>query len=327
VVFALILYARIMKASAGDEKMQAISRLVQEGAAAFLKTEYKWLAVFVALVAVVIGVASADDGLGPQTAIAFVCGAFASAAAGYFGMHTATRAAVRTTQAARTSLNDALGIAFSSGTVMGMTVVGLALLGVTIFTYVYSSSGTDYSSKVLEHVLGFSFGASSIALFARVGGGIFGLMVHVLLAGLGLGALVAAVPGVFDAIRWVGAAYLVWVAWRTLRTPFGGGGARASSRPFRDGLIVNLSNPKVILFVLALVPQFVDPSRPVLPQFLVLGAVLAVGGFAANGTVGATAGGLGRVLARDPRVERVLRWATAGVFGGLALRLAAMGRA
>jgi K(+)-stimulated pyrophosphate-energized sodium pump len=173
VVFALILYARIMKASAGDEKMQAISRLVQEGAAAFLKTEYKWLAVFVALVAVVIGVASSDDGLGPQTAIAFVCGAFASAAAGYFGMHTATRAAVRTTQAARTSLNEALGIAFNSGTVMGMTVVGLALLGVTIFTYVYSGSGEDYSSKVLAHVLGFSFGASSIALFARVGGGIF----------------------------------------------------------------------------------------------------------------------------------------------------------
>ena len=153
-----------------------------------------------------------------------------------------------------------------------------------------------------------------------------GVMVHVLLAGLGLGALVAAVPGVFDAIRWAGAAYLVWVAWRTLTTPFGGGAAHASAHPFRDGLIVNLSNPKVILFVLALVPQFVDPARAVLPQFLVLGAVLAAGGLAANGTVGATAGGLGRVLARDPRVERVLRWLTAGLFGGLAVRLAAMGR-
>jgi threonine/homoserine/homoserine lactone efflux protein len=154
-----------------------------------------------------------------------------------------------------------------------------------------------------------------------------GVMVHVLLAGLGLGALVAAVPGVFDAIRWAGAGYLVWVAWRTLRTPFGGGDARASARPFRDGLIVNLSNPKVILFVLALVPQFADPARPVLPQFLILGAVLALGALAANGMVGATAGGLGRVLARDRRVERALRWATAGLFGGLAVRLAAMGRA
>jgi threonine/homoserine/homoserine lactone efflux protein len=152
-------------------------------------------------------------------------------------------------------------------------------------------------------------------------------MVHVLLAGLGLGALVAAVPGVFDAIRWAGAGYLVWVAWRTLRTQFGGGDARASARPFRDGLIVNLSNPKVILFVLALVPQFADPARPVLPQFLILGAVLALGALAANGMVGATAGGLGRVLARDRRVERALRWATAGLFGGLAVRLAAMGRA
>jgi K(+)-stimulated pyrophosphate-energized sodium pump len=172
-VFAFAMYARIMNASAGDQKMQDISKLVQEGAAAFLKTEYKWLALFVAVVAVVIGASSAENGLGPQTAIAFVAGAVASAAAGYFGMHTATRSAVRTTQAARTGLSPALRIAFSSGTVMGMTVVGLALLGVTIFTYLYSSSGSDYNSKVLEHVLGFSFGASSIALFARVGGGIF----------------------------------------------------------------------------------------------------------------------------------------------------------
>ena len=172
-VFAFAMYARIMNAPAGEQKMQDISRLVQEGAAAFLKAEYKWLALFVAVVAVVIGVSSAEVGLGPQTAIAFVAGALASGAAGYFGMHTATRSAVRTTQAARTGLSPALRIAFSSGTVMGMTVVGLALLGVTIFTYLYSESGADFSPHVLEHVLGFSFGASSIALFARVGGGIF----------------------------------------------------------------------------------------------------------------------------------------------------------
>jgi len=171
-VFAVLTYFKIMRASPGDARMQDISKLVQEGAAAFLKAEYRWLAVFVLLVGGIIAVSSAEAGLGPRTAIAFVCGAAASALAGYFGMHTATRAAVRTTQAARSGLNEALRIAFSSGSVMGMTVVGLALLGITIFTYVYSDGG-HYSSKVLEQVLGFSFGASSIALFARVGGGIF----------------------------------------------------------------------------------------------------------------------------------------------------------
>ena len=171
-VFAVLTYLKIMRASPGDARMQDISKLVQEGAAAFLKAEYRWLAVFVLLVGGIIAVSSAEAGLGPRTAIAFMCGAAASALAGYFGMHTATRAAVRTTQAARSGLNEALRIAFSSGSVMGLTVVGLALFGITVFTYVYSDGG-NYTSKVLEQVLGFSFGASSIALFARVGGGIF----------------------------------------------------------------------------------------------------------------------------------------------------------
>ena len=171
-IFAFVLYGRIMSKDAGDAKMQAISRKVQEGAAAFLKAEYTWLAVFVALVAGAIGLSSADQGLGPRTAIAFVAGALASGLAGYIGMRTATRAAVRTTQAARTSLGDALGVAFSSGTVMGMTVVGLALVGIVVLALSYQGeAGMD--SKTLEQVLGFSFGASSIALFARVGGGIF----------------------------------------------------------------------------------------------------------------------------------------------------------
>lgn len=168
-------------------------------------------------------------------------------------------------------------------------------------------------------------GARATALWAAAGIST-GVMVHVTLAGLGLGAAVAAAPFLFDAIRWAGAAYLAWIAWRTLRTPMGGPGA-ASSRPFRDALLVNLSNPKVILFVLALVPQFIDPARPVLPQFLVLGSVLALGGFAANGLVGVSAGGLGRALARDTRIERGLRWLSAGIFGALALRLVAQGRA
>ena len=101
-----------------------------------------------------------------MTAIAFVSGAIASAAAGWFGMHTATRAAVRTTQAARSSLGEALDISFASGTVMGFLVVGLGLIGITAFYMIYGAEN-------LNSILGFSFGASSIALFARVGGGIF----------------------------------------------------------------------------------------------------------------------------------------------------------
>jgi len=173
IAFALMLYAKIMRQDPGSARMQAISKLVQEGAAAFLKAEYKYLAVFVVVVAIAIGLSSEAQGLGPKTAIAFIAGATASAVAGYFGMHTATRAAVRTTQAATKGLQQALRIAFDSGTVMGMSVVGLALLGIVGFTYAYSSGGDDFSAKVLEQVLGFSFGASSIALFARVGGGIF----------------------------------------------------------------------------------------------------------------------------------------------------------
>jgi len=170
ILFAIIKYAGVMRQDAGTEKMQDISRMVQEGAAAFLKAEYTWLAVFVAVVFGAIFFSKEADGLGQQTAIAFVAGALASAAAGYFGMHTATRAAVRTTQAATKSLSDALNVSFSSGVVMGMSVVGLALLGVSLFTMWYAP---DFTSAGLEKVLGFSFGASSIALFSRVGGGIF----------------------------------------------------------------------------------------------------------------------------------------------------------
>jgi len=171
-VFAFFKYGGIMRESQGSEKMQHISKLIQEGAAAFLKAEYKWLIVFVIIVGAAIGLSS-QAGLGPKTAIAFVCGAFASGLAGYFGMHTATRAAVRTTDAAQRSLGDALSVAFGSGTVMGMCVVGLGLLGVVGFTLAYTGMGENVSQEILGNILGFSFGASSIALFARVGGGIF----------------------------------------------------------------------------------------------------------------------------------------------------------
>lgn len=155
-----------------------------------------------------------------------------------------------------------------------------------------------------------------------------GSLVHVTVAGLGLGAVVAAYPVAFDAIRYAGVLYLLWLVWRTLRTPLGGGERPAvrPSRAFRDGLIVNLTNPKVILFILAFVPQFVDPAHPVLPQFLVFGAVIATGGFVVNGAVGIFAGGIGRRLARDPGIERVLRAVTATIFGALAVKLALEGR-
>ncbi len=154
-----------------------------------------------------------------------------------------------------------------------------------------------------------------------------GAMVHVALAGLGLGALVAQVPWLFNVIRWVGVAYLLWLAVQALRAgPPHAGQAAVSGRPFREGMIVNLTNPKVILFVLAFVPQFVDPEGPVLAQFLLLGAVLAAGGFAVNALVGSFAGGLGRRLAQSAGFARALGWISAAVFAGLAIRLAAMQR-
>ena len=155
-----------------------------------------------------------------------------------------------------------------------------------------------------------------------------GSMVHVTLAGLGLGYLVAQHPVIFDVIRYAGVAYLLWLVWRTLKTPLGTSEAQAirPSRAFRDGLIVNLTNPKVILFILAFVPQFVDPARPVLPQFLIFGSMLAVGGFFINGAVGLFAGGIGQRMARNPQFERALRWVTATIFGALALRLLLEGK-
>lgn len=152
-----------------------------------------------------------------------------------------------------------------------------------------------------------------------------GSMIHVTLAGLGLGALVAASPAAFGAIRWAGAAYLVWLAWKTWTTPLSGevgGAARRPWKAFRDGMLVNLSNPKVILFILALLPQFVNPALPVLPQFLAMGCVIAGLGFVVNGTVGFFAGRAARLILTASRGETVLRRVTALLFAGLAGRLA-----
>jgi threonine/homoserine/homoserine lactone efflux protein len=157
-----------------------------------------------------------------------------------------------------------------------------------------------------------------------------GGMVHVTLAALGLGALVAAHPAAFEAIRWFGVAYLLWLAISALRSPLPVAGAavvpQAAVRVFGQALLVNLLNPKVILFILAFLPQFVDPARPILPQFLTLGVVFAIGGLIVNGTVGLFAGSIGQRLARSAGFARWLGRISAGIFGALALRLALLQR-
>ena len=145
----------------GDETMREIAAAIQEGAAAFLNKEYTYLAGFVVVVAILIAVGTGAW----QTAACFVVGAIASAGAGYLGMYIAVRSNVRTAAAASRSLNDGLRVAFSSGTIMGMSVVGFSILGLTILYLLFDGN--------IEYVTGFGFGASSIALFARVGGGIY----------------------------------------------------------------------------------------------------------------------------------------------------------
>ncbi|MCB1389838.1 MAG: LysE family translocator [Rhodobacteraceae bacterium] len=154
-----------------------------------------------------------------------------------------------------------------------------------------------------------------------------GSFVHVLVAGLGLGAAVATHPALFDVIRWAGVAYLVWLAWGALRAsglpevpPV------SPRRAFRQGLAVNLTNPKVILFVLAFIPQFVDPARAILPQFLIFGGIIALGGLVVNGGVGLAAGGAAGRLMRSARFATWLGRVSAAIFGGLALRLALIQR-
>lgn len=156
-----------------------------------------------------------------------------------------------------------------------------------------------------------------------------GVMIHALAAGLGLAALLAAAPWAFEAIRWIGVGYLLWLAYQLVATAPASGDAAPirPARAFRDGLVTNLTNPKVALFVLAFLPQFVVPAAGGLAvQFLMLGAVIAVIGFVVNGTVGVFAGRLGRLATRGGRAEIVLRRLTAALFAGLALRLALQSR-
>jgi K(+)-stimulated pyrophosphate-energized sodium pump len=179
-IFALVATRRVLREDTGTDAMRAIAALIQSGAAAFLRREYTFLVGFVSVVAVLIAVFVDFDITGkfaelgivdegaytnlPRTAIAYVLGGFSSALAGYIGMYIAVRANVRTAAKAREGLNPALRVAFSSGAVMGMTVVGLSLFFLTVLYIVF---------RHFQPLTGFAFGASSIALFARVGGGIY----------------------------------------------------------------------------------------------------------------------------------------------------------
>lgn len=174
----------VSKQEVGGDKMARIAKNISDGAMAFLKAEYKVLSIFVIAVAILLGISGNTTGSSPLVALSFVLGAICSALAGFIGMKVATKANVRTTNAAKNSLGRALEVAFAGGAVMGLGVVGLGVLGLGTLFLVYSNmfmadasaSGTMYAdsvTKIITVLTGFSFGASSIALFARVGGGIY----------------------------------------------------------------------------------------------------------------------------------------------------------
>ena len=173
-IFALWKSNWISKQNPGNEKMQEIGLAVREGATAFIKREYKVLTIFVLVVAALLYWVNLGNET-PEVALSFVVGALCSALAGAFGMRVATLANHRTTEAARTGLSPALNVAFSGGAVMGMNVVGLGILGLfTLFWYYGGlTSNAEGLSRIMTLVSGFAMGASSIALFARVGGGIY----------------------------------------------------------------------------------------------------------------------------------------------------------
>ncbi len=164
--------AWINKQDAGTDKMKKIAGHIAEGAMAFLKAEYKILSIFVVCVALLLAFTANSETSSPLVGLSFVLGAFCSALAGFIGMRVATKANVRTTNAARTSLGKALEVAFTGGSVMGMGVVGLGVLGLSVLFIIYQNQ-FDNINQILTVLTGFSFGASSIALFARVGGGIY----------------------------------------------------------------------------------------------------------------------------------------------------------
>lgn len=180
-LYTFIRSSWVSKQDVGNEKMATIAKHIADGAMAFLRAEYRILAFFVVGVAILLAVKGENEaGSNWWVAVSFIIGAICSALAGFIGMRVATKANVRTTNAARTSLGKALEVAFAGGSVMGLGVVGLGVLGLSLLFIGYQSMGfvsADASVTSMDIVLnvlsGFSLGASSIALFARVGGGIY----------------------------------------------------------------------------------------------------------------------------------------------------------
>jgi K(+)-stimulated pyrophosphate-energized sodium pump len=173
ILFAIIKSRWIVTRDPGTDRMQEIAGHIREGAMAFLGKEYSFLAVFVVVVAVLLAYGNISQGLSPLVSLSFIVGAVCSGTAGFFGMRVATAANVRTAQAARNGLPGALTVAFSGGTVMGMSVVGLGLLGLSLLYLLYNRIFSGDMGTIVSVITGFSLGASSIALFARVGGGIY----------------------------------------------------------------------------------------------------------------------------------------------------------
>ncbi|GAB5409773.1 MAG: sodium-translocating pyrophosphatase [Balneolaceae bacterium] len=176
-LFTALKSSWVTKQEVGTERMGRIADSIAAGAMAFLKAEYKVLSIFVAVVAIILAVSADAVTSSWMVSISFIVGAICSGLAGFIGMKVATKANVRTTNAARESLGKGLEVAFAGGSVMGLGVVGLGVLGLSILLFVFSNvfgiEGPDAVNRVLAVVTGFSFGASSIALFARVGGGIY----------------------------------------------------------------------------------------------------------------------------------------------------------
>ena len=180
-LYTFIQSAWVSKQSAGNSKMQEIAGYIAKGAMAFLKAEYKVMGYFVVIASLLLGFMGYSDANSHWTiALSFITGAFFSALAGFLGMRIATKSNVRTAEAARTSLSKALKVSFTGGSVMGMGVAGLAVLGLgslfILLKMVFAKDAaidSEEMKRAIEVLTGFSLGAESIALFARVGGGIY----------------------------------------------------------------------------------------------------------------------------------------------------------